>query len=714
MTETTPPAKPMTTALPTPALPGPDAPVLYRLGRKSSLWAAFTLGGNGLRPTWQLAVAARSRGGAKVTAPLLETGVLRPLATVTVKGEAYPLTIDWHESRRGGQLGLGGERRLGADGGTLAWEMRWLPQPGDEGAFRVEMRVRTTPRRSGALRIELASPLFRPELWTLPAPPNVSSPDAGYSAGSAWSAYSAHCLGLVTGGDGTASWSEAGGWTIDYPAFPFGGGKLIAFGLRFGAAKLAGEARAALVKQCAGWATLHPLETVTPLDPADALMRLTAPEAYDVQGMERLYLKPPVAGEEGSHFAGFPHEPAGALKAFWDWNRLHDTPGIPRLVRFGSRGLCADFQVMGRGEEAEPNKGAFWDKLTAGVGTDFADGQTHGLSSNARLARSLFLLHEETREPLLRQSALNICQWLLLKQNEAGFYDGARFRATRGLEGDGRALPQPCALDGAEAIRAFVLAYRATHVEVWIKAAWKAADFLLAGRLREFDAQPPAAVAGVVLSLLALDAEAPNPRLRDALAEWGAWLRLLPLRPDLPSLSPDGLHAGLYDCAQAAFGLFGLTRDVSYLRCAFAALGQVPQASRAANWRSIAAHQSALVALAGLAPESKLDFDAPAVTLGWRVFAPDPAAAPGLRVQPAGGDAPGERWADWLPLVCRATDQLLLLVLAPPAVEAVTVWKSGKRPLLRDLRTGLLDSDAPLAPIGKEGWARVGLFTVEP
>lgn len=685
-------------------------PVLYRLGRKSSLWAAFTLGGHGLRPTWQLSVAARNRGGVKVIAPLLETSVLRPLATAVVKGEAYPLTIDWHEPRRGGQIALGGERKLGTDGGTLAWEMRWLPQAEEEGAFRVEMRVRTTPRRSGSLRIDLASPLFQPELWTIPA-----LTARGHSAASAWSAYSAHGVGLVAG-DGAAAWSEAGGWTLDFPTFSFGGGKLISFGLRFGPAQTPGESRAALVTQYAGWAraALHPLASVPPLDPARTAARLTAPEAYDVQGMERLYLKPPVAGEEGSHYAGFPHEPAGALKAFWDWNRLHETAGVPRLVRFGGRGLCADFQVMGRGDQPEPNKGAFWDKRTAGVGTDYANGQTHGLLSNARLARSLFLLHEETREPLLRQSALNICQWLLLKQNEAGFYGGARFQATRGLGDDGRVLPQPCALDGAEAIRAFVLAYRATKSEVWIKAAWKAADFLLGGRLREFDCHAPATVSGVILSLLALDAEAPNARLRDALTEWGAWLRVLPLDPGLPSLSPDGLHAGLYDCAQAGFGCFALTRDAAFLRYAFAALDKVPAASRAANWRSLAAHQTALLSLAGLVPGSALDFDAPSVTLDWRVFAPDPAAAPFLRVQPAGGEEQGERWADWLPLVCRATDQLLLLVLAPPSVEAVTVWKNGKRPLLRDLRTGTLDTDAPLAPLAKEGWARVGLFTVDP
>ena len=70
---------------------------------------------------------------------------------------------------------------------------------------------------------------------------------------------------------------------------------------------------------------------------------------------------------------------------------------------------------------------------------------------------------------------------------------------------------------------------------------------------------------------------------------------------------------------------------------------------------------------------------------------------------------------DWLPLVCRATDQLLLLIAAPPSVEAVSVWKNGKRPLLRDLRTGSVDTDAPLSLIsGKERWGRAGLFTVDP
>ena len=631
---------------------------------------------------------------------------------MTLKGEAFPLTIDWHEQKRGGILGLGGARKLGEGGGTLDWEMRWIPIPAAEGAFRVEMRLRTTPRRSGSLRIDLPTPLHQPEVWALP-----EASARGHRAVCARSAYSGYFAALTTE-CGDAGWSDGGGFFVDLPPFSLGGGKLLAFGLSFGAAESMAEARAALVTQYAAQAgaALHPPVTLSPLHPADVVGRLTAPDAYAVQGMERLYLKSPGAEagrwEESSFYAGFPHEPVGALKALRDWNRVHETPEIPRLLRFGAGGLCADFQVMGQEGQPEPNKGAFWDKMTLGAGTDYADGATHGLLANARLARHLFLLHAAGGEPLLKQSALNICQWLMLKQNEAGFYDGARYHATRGLSSDGKALPQPCALDGAEAIRAFVLAYQATHVEVWIKVAWKAAQFLLDSRSRDFDERSPAAVSGVILSLLALDAEAPNPELRAALREWAAWLRLLPLSPASPALNYDGFHAGLFDCAQAGFALFSLTRDLVDLRYAFAALHTIPPASRRASWRTVAAHQSSLLSLAGLLTHSKIDFDAPSVTLDWRVFAPDPAAAPFLRVQPFGKSA--DAWVDWLPLVCRGTDQLLLLALAPPSVSAVTVCKNGKSPLLRDLRTGTVDAAAPLHPIPGASWANVGLFTVDP
>ena len=274
--------------------------------RKGGLWAAFTPGGHGLRRTWQLAVAARSRGGAKVIAPLLETSVLRPLATVTVKGEAYPLTIDHHEAGRGrvGPVGrraqAGGGRRDTRLGDALdAAARRRGRLPGGDAPAGHPAPGRRAANRAGRAAVP-ARALGAAACRRRPA------------AGARGRPYSAHAVGLVAE-EGEASWTEAGGWTLDFPAFPFGGGKLLSFGLRFGPAKTAGDARAALVTQFAGWAgpSLHPLGCVPRLDPADAVARLAAPEAYDMQGMERLYLKPPIAGEEGSHFAGFPHEPGG-------------------------------------------------------------------------------------------------------------------------------------------------------------------------------------------------------------------------------------------------------------------------------------------------------------------------------------------------------------------------------------------------------------------
>lgn len=686
---------------PTPTTP---EPTLYRLGKKSAFWAALTPTLGGLRPGWRLGIAARGRGG-KLIAPLVETGGQRVLASVTVRGEVYALPIDRHEARRGGGLTLGGKRKLGTDGTTVDWEMRWMPLAGEEGAFTVEMRLRATPRRTGTLHIHLRTPLFQPEGWQ-----SGAARMRGQGAACLWSAHHGHFLSAAA--DVAVEETERGGLALDWPAFAFGGGKLVRFSVRFGAANSLAEACARTVTQHAALLadTLNPLNTVTRLDPTNTVAKLTAPDAYAVQGAERLYLKPPSGGDEGSFYAGLPHDPAGALAAVYQRNRLHPAEGRDTLVRYGTRGLCADFQVMGRENGPEPNKGAFWDKMTCGVGTDSEDGPTHGLASNARLARHLFALAAATGDPLAHQSGLNIGQWLLLKQNEAGFYDGARVHATRGLSTDGRVIPQPCALDGAEAIRAFVSAYQATQSEVWIQAANRVAHALLETRGRDFDCLAPSQVASVILSLIALDAESPQPRLRTALHEWGSWLRALPLSANLPSLNADGLHAGLYECADAGLHLWNLTRDFAYLRYAFAALDLVPDASRERSWRAIALHQSALLSLAALLPETKLNFAAPSVMLDWRTFSPDPAAAPSLTVTPVGETA----WADWLPLVCRATDQLLLLVLAPPGIESVTVTKSGRQPLLRDLRTGRLDADAPLGFIGKEKWGRAGLFVVDP
>ncbi|MDQ2799507.1 MAG: hypothetical protein M3Y13_07690 [Armatimonadota bacterium] len=686
----------------------PDETISYRLAApksKSNLWAAFTPSGHDGSRTWQLAIAARNRGGSKTLAPLLETTALRPLASITLKNEVYPLTIGWHELKRGGILRFGGERKTGMDGSSIAWEMAWTPAKGEEGCFLAEMRVRSQPRREGLLRVHLNTALHQPSLWLLPA-----AAMRGHCALLAWSHYSQYAAGFALLEKG--GWDEAqNGFGIWLRGFPLGGGKTVRFSLRFCPARTELDARGRLATQYAALAdsTLHALESVTPFCAEESAARLLDPASYAVQGAERLYLNSSQV-EENTFFAGFPHFPADALQALWNWGQCHPSPGLERLVRFGGRGIAADFQVLGREGEPEPNKGAFWDKRVNGVGKDFAGGATLGLLSNARLARSLFLLHKSAAEPMFEHSALNICQWLLLKQNAQGFYDGERVHATRGVASDGRFLPQPCSLDGVEAIRVFVLAYQATRSEVWIKSSWKIVESLLGSRLQEFDAVSPVAVSSVVLSLLALDAEAPNERLRAAVREWGAWLRALPLRPGAPGLNADGLHAGLYECARAGFALYAFERDPAYLRYAFYALEQVPVQARAASWHSMALRSMALLSLGCLLPQGRPDFDAQTLSLDWRCFAPDPATDQYVSVRGSGE----EKSVEYLPLVCRANDQMLVVVLAPPTVEAVTILKNGKRPLARDLFTGVLDSDVPLHPPAGENWARVGLFTVDP
>jgi hypothetical protein len=685
----------------------PDEETTYRLGpAKAGLWLAFTPSGHDVNRTWQMQVTARGRGGAKVLASLMQTTALRPLATVTVKGQSYPLTIGWHERKRGGGVSFGGERKLGQDDGELAWEMRCTPD--DAGCCLVEMRLQTTPRRSGDLQILLHVPLHQPDVWSLGA-----AAARGHCAQTVFSAYSRYAVQFVALEE-EAGWDEPNsGFEIVCRRFPFGGGKMLRFSLGFLPMASAEEARATLTMQYAALADaqLHPLKELPDWQTSDTAAMLSDPANYAIRGAERLYLRLPVTTPEAEDVfqAGFPHYPLDALRALWDWNRFHPADHTPRLVRYGATGIAADFQVMGRGDQAEPNKGAFWDRKTDTTGTDFAEGQTHGIAANARIARGLFGLHAALGEPLLRQSALNICQWLILKMNDVGYYNGERVWATRGLADDGKPQSQPCSLDGAEAIRPFVMAFRATKNEVFIKAAWKIANHLLETRMREFEGAPPPAVAAVILACLALDAEAPNARLRASLPGWGAWLRAMPLTAETHALNADGLHDGLYDCALAGFALHALLRDTAYLRYAWAALEQVPTESRALSWRTLGIQTPALLSLASLLPDARPDFDALTVARDWRIYAPDPATDEYIRVH-----APDGSPIQTLPLVSRQDDQMLLLVLAPHTTECVSIFKNGRRPLVRDLLTGTLDTDACLHPLGTETWAHAGLFTIEP
>lgn len=685
-----------------------DEATTYRLGAsKAGVALSFTPSGHDLNRTWQMDVSVRGRGG-KLVASLVQTTALRPLGTVTIKQNSYPLTIGWHERKRGGMVCFGGERKLGAELGTLSWEMHWRPDASSQEQCIVELRILTTPRRSGDLNLSLYLPLHRPEIWSLGA-----AAANGHCAQLAYSAYSGYAVQFVTL-EGEAGWGEqSSAFELACRKFSFGGGKTLRFGVGCMPAADCEDARASLVMQYAALSSklLHPLADLPALGAAAAAAALADPASYAVRGAERLYLRIPGECTDApeAFYGGFPHYPLDALRALWDWNRFHPAAETPRLVRYGAAGIATDFQVMGKGELPEPNKGAFWDKVVDGAGMDFAGDATHGIASNARIAQGLFGLHEALGAPLLRQSALNICQWLILKMNDAGYFDGERVQATRELPDDGRVIKKACSLAGAEAIRPFVSAFRATKSEVFIKAAWKIANYLLATRLREFENANPAAIASVALALAALDSEAPNPKIRAGLQSWGSWLRAVPLLPDSPVLNPDGRYSGFYDCALAGFAFYVLFRDAAYLRYAFSALGAIPSEARAKSWRELAVHAPALLSIAAFIPEALPSFDTLSVALDWRVYAPDPATDEYIRLI-----TPNDGPVHYLPLVSRQDDQLLLLILAPRETECVSIFKNGRRPLVRDLLAGTLDSDAPLHPLGDESWARIGIFTIDP
>ena len=679
--------------------------IVYNLGKAADPTHALSavLTASGQKSEWLLQIRTR-KSGRREHVVLLETSITRPLATVTVGGETYALPIGRHERKRGGILCVGGTRKTGTDGSGLEWEMRWLPDPNCPGRFTVETRVRATPKRTGDLRVSLRTPLHAPQVWTLGAA--AQNNDCAQLVSSEYSHQAIAFAAL----DADAGWNgEAGCFDLHARRFALGGGKCVRAQIAFLPAPDQAAPRAALAALYAGFASarLHPLDGLPALDPLPAAQWLSDPAHYAAPGVERLYLALPNADPDTVQ-AGAPHFPLDALHALAQWDRFHPNPDVPRLVRYGAVGIASDFQVMGRANEPEPNKGAFWDQKRAGDLCDEHGQAAHGIGANARIARSLFLLHETTPELLLRQSALNICQWLILKMNEGGWYDGAHVHATEGRAVDGRIIPQPCALDGAEVIAPFVLAFCATRNEVFIKAAWKVATALLA-RMAEFDDCPPPVVASVLRALLMLDAEAPHARLRAAIASWGALLRALPLCPSARGLSADGLHSGLYDCAQAGFALFAHSRDLDFLRYALHALSLVPASSQHDAWRALASHQAALLSLAALLPQSRTDFNRCAVSLDWRTYAPDPAAKQHVQVR-GSGNLP----VHFLPLVCRASDQLLLLILAPPSVESVSILKNGRRPLACDLLSGAFDTDTRLHAPGGVAWARVGLFTIDP
>jgi hypothetical protein len=717
-----------------------------RLG-KSHYWLKFTREEHGLSASWRLNAWQKLPRAPKrdYAVPLLDISPQHPLLTLSLGQEHFPLMIDhWNADRPGG-IELCGQRRLSLQDDRVAtWNANIkVRSAGTQIILDFDFNIRVTPppKVRGSLRIGIGVPFFRPYVRSHP-----TAMLRGDQATAVWSDRLSCVVTFIAPenvDNEQGPWTDRGAVTCVLPEVSASGRGTISCSLAIKPAKTPAQAHAALVDH---YSRVRPLALPEPepwgmtlRDAAShAIALITDKGSYDVKGTERVYLRPPILRFElgnvdrPSYFAGFPYFPVDAARAMTDWHSLCGDEPAKRLAALAARGVAADFAVMARDGECHSNKGAFWDRVTIpaeGIIPRYSNAygdDCHTIVSSARIARALFEIFGRTNDPLFRQSALNTCHWLMLKQNEDGYYDGDHIHGSRGYPFGGRHL-----LAGSEAIRPLVMAFRVTGNEVFIKSAWKIADHLLCNAVTELCAPPlferremdqespkpvtdsPVALASVIRALLDLDAEAPNKRLHDAVHFAGAWLRSFTFDPQQePDLDYDGMSGGLFECAHAAFMMFNLERDPQWLQLGLRAVRAVPIDGRI-SWRSVPAFMLSLLSLVPLLPGGQIDFASRSATIKWHKYELDEATHEYVSASSAD---PGDPVAvDFLPLVCRQDNHILLLVLSDAPVERINVVHNKRAPVLRDLISKeLISGPAPLRRLPFVTKQRFGMFTISP
>jgi hypothetical protein len=430
-------------------------------------------------------------------------------------------------------------------------------------------------------------------------------------------------------------------------------------------------------------------------------------------GKERWYFR---ASGKFDYGPGFPFFSAEASPALLRWNRFFPNEAAELTARLTARGVAADFAVIVGVTGAEGNKGAFWD---CAKGTPeslsfstFRDTDEYGIASNARIASSLFEMFAVSHDPLYRQAALNCCHWLILKQNDKGSYDSPFISSSTG-----KFCGSSTNFDGTLALQPLVAAFRATGNEVFVKSAWKIAHNIKMSLLPHGiapclfgqvpDVNCPVALSSAICGLLDLDAEAPNDDLRKTVALLADWLALCKFDSQTHAcLNYDGAYSGSLECARTALRLFAFTGNSRWFRLGYTLIKQVV-ADDIVTWRMADAATQLLLSFGTLLTGGSVDLARQTVAVSWSVYAPDSAASQYYDVRDA-----DENLCDFLPLVCRETNQTLILVACEKNSEINLTKRnqiSNNRIPVWDLVTGFLCGlDVPVHPLPFE----LGYFAV--
>jgi hypothetical protein len=653
-----------------------------RIG-KSSYWVLITQEPLGSAQTWRIAILKKPARASKGNPPtrLIYFSPQNPLFTLEIDGQRFPLVISKLSTSRVGKVVIGGTRRVGE---SLCKVVTWTATltPSDDAGtatIAVDARFRCTGATGQRLVVGVRVPLalYQPSLIknALPDVPGIST--AALWADRAETAIAM----LIPSGDASPINLVEGILTAEITDVdPRGKTPLIlSIALRSATSEI--EAQQLIRTRTAESALLTlPDLSLAPRSLLDASRRgiehlLDSKNCTQV-GKERWYFR---ASGEFDYGPGFPYFSIETAPVLMRWNKFYGNEVAERIARLTSRGVASDFAVIVGDAIAEGNKGAFWDCAAGAPGaliySTFNHKNQYGIASNARIANALFDMYDESPDALLRQAALNTCHWLILKQNHVGYYNGPFVDASTGSFTKSRAN-----FDGLLAIRPLVAAFRACGNEVFIKSAWKVANYLKNNISSGIDAfclydlgteqNCPIALSAAVHAVLDLDHEAPNESLRkiiSILSDHFAMCRFDTLGHNC--LNYDGACSGSLECAIAALRLFSFTGNLKWFHLGCTLIKHVVELG-VTNWRIADATLSLLVSLGGLLPGATVDIKTLSVTLAWCKFAPDAAAAQYFDVRDQLRNP-----VDFIPLVCRETNQTILLILPTADIFLLQIVK---------------------------------------
>jgi hypothetical protein len=681
--------------------------ILYRFPRSNIALALMSDHGDcfRVRLCWM-----RGKGGRA----LFESTAFRPLGEVTLRGQTFPVFLTQHSRKKRDRILLAGRRKtstatraalrflVAVEGreDTLTWTWQvgatapaLLATPLSDTPDAVRLRLPFVPGAPHVLSFTLGEQEQILAVWTRELVVTLVSKTPGATLEQHESAIELVLSGADLQGSGAAlSWETR--------VTPARSEAEVYQALYYHAAQLTGAAQKPFAHRQPFLGELS----------AGAALALMQEERVRKRGVDRLSYcldaQRVVAGEGA--------DTALAACALLGRYYLTGDDALRRRARLLSRGVC-DFQVT---SEESAHWGAIWD-AQQGKG-DFQDIQgesTLSTTTTARATTGLHLLHAHFQTELLTRTALGAAQWLLLRMDSKGLLQGERF------EESGAPLPDSSVWAVGEVLIPLVETFRRTKNETFLRAALRSVN-TIEEALEQATLSPVTAtteqLAAMIEGILLVSREYESEKLV-ALAQDVAMLlrtRLLPegsLGDPLHPQPQERLRSTLAG-ARAALALSRVDKDHQWLLMALRAL----HAAQTLAGPDLTALPVAtltgltqlplhlLLAVGALGKQCTADREHLAVVRQWQTFAPEPAAWDYIQVATLEGSP-----VDFLPLVCPATLQVLIPVIAPVGTTHVRILKNQREPMVRNLLNGDIDTKAELIPLGATNEAMIGLFLAD-